>query len=666
MIRYYCLFLVAALSVCGCSDDPGYKFCQSTVEVIFDPDGDVMLPFPSNYFLAEDASTLSGYRVNITKENVPPGETMFEAYTFMQDDLNALDGFGTSAEILFGFSSEIGSREVISGQVVVTPPKSLQISPAETVEVDSPAVLICIDEDSPDYKKPVPLILEYLSEKAEGRTQHTLIIETAFPLRPKTTYALALTTRLTDRSDHCVAPSEPTRRLLSGKNPQEFGLLGERVPLALDILADEGFIKDESEVSGITVITTQSIEEEILAATNEILAGANQPEIVPDSLQVTPGSDGLAAVVIGRFTARQYQDAEGTFVIQDGKPVVQGIEELEFELVIPETTALNQPPFPVIIYQHGLTGHKEQDMGAKRAQAEAGFASLAIDAVEHGPRGSGDGFLDLLHFFTINTEGNFDMPVLRDNWRQTYLDIVSLAELVPVLAEVDLLPDGNPDGVFELQADPVYLSGHSLGSIIASGALALSPRIPLGNLCAGGGRLTTNLFMRSEVFAFFIDALKPEGTTTTDVRRFMPLLQLIIERGDPVNLARLVVAEPPAAISGSAPKHVLYQEVIDDGFVPNRSNETLGRALDQDHLQPVLREVYGLKPVNEPASANHPQNVTAVFFQFDQLSNGDPASHTEIYADEIAQTQWIHFFESYRDTGTPEATDPYRMLGIER
>jgi hypothetical protein len=84
------------------------------------------------------------------------------------------------------------------------------------------------------------------------------------------------------------------------------------------------------------------------------------------------------------------------------------------------------------------------------------------------------------------------------------------------------------------------------------------------------------------------------------------------------------------------------------------------------HLRPVLREVFGLEPVDEPVSINHEKGVTAVLFQFDQLINGDPAGHTEIYADEIAQTPWIHFFETYRDSGTPEAADPYRMLGIVR
>jgi hypothetical protein len=37
-----------------------------------------------------------------------------------------------------------------------------------------------------------------------------------------------------------------------------------------------------------------------------------------------------------------------------------------------------------------------------------------------------------------------------------------------------------------------------------------------------------------------------------------------------------------------------------------------------------------------------------------------------IFADEVAQAQWIHFFATYRDSGRPEIEDPYRVLGIER
>ncbi len=58
---------------------------------------------------------------------------------------------------------------------------------------------------------------------------------------------------------------------------------------------------------------------------------------------------------------------------------------------------------------------------------------------------------------------------------------------------------------------------------------------------------------------------------------------------------------------------VLFQEVIDDGFVPNEADEALGRALGQAQLTPLVHEVFGLEAIAAPASGNHPQGVTAVF-----------------------------------------------------
>ncbi|MBW1809291.1 MAG: hypothetical protein JRJ87_13935 [Deltaproteobacteria bacterium] len=669
MKKFASLVIVTSfLAACGSSQDgPLYDFCQGSTEVTMDYDK-LLLPFPSDYFLIEDSTTPSGYRINLTDQIMPASENMFEAFPFMQEQLAALDGFGTSASIVFGFSKEIGTREEVDEEFIVTPPPSLAISPADTVKTDSPVVLLNISSESADYGNPVPVILEYLSdEDARGRGQYYLIVEPAFALRPKTTFALALTTRLKNKQDHCLAPSAATQQLLSGENIEEFGLLGQRTSKALEILTEKGFIQDAGDLSALTVFTTQSIDEEILSATKEILdsSAANPLSILPGSLEMSPGSGGVALVVTGKFIAANYQSEDGTFVIENNLPVAQGTEELEFELVIPEETAQNKPPFPLVIYQHGLLGYKTQDMGAKRAQARAGFASIAIDAVLHGSRKAESGW-EVTNFFAIDlSTGQFNMPKLRDNFRQCYLDLVSLAELTPAVAELDLLPEGNPDGQTEILAAPVYLSGHSLGAIIAGGAIGLSPRIPIANLCAGGGSLPTNLFMRSEIFGTFIDMLRPEDTTEADVKRFMPLLQILVERGDPVNLARLAITEPNAA-AGSVPKHILFQEVMNDTFVPNQANDAMGRGLGLSHVQPVIREVFGLAALDEPCSLNNPQNVTAAFFQFDILADGTTAEHTEIYADPVAQTQWIHFFETFRDTGIPEVIDPYRVMGIER
>lgn len=648
--------LILATAGCGGGRDGSIDFCQGSNEVIFDPAGDWLLPFPSDLYLAEDPSTPSGHRVVLDESNIPPAEESFTIYPYLAGQMSELDGFGTSADIAFGFSTEIGAREMVGGELVVTPPQSLQIGPADTVGPASPALLVDVDEDSPGFGQPVPLFLEYVSDRTpEGAGQHYLMAEPAWPLRPKTTYALALTRRLTDARGRCVAPSAATRDLLSGRTPGRFGLLGERAPGALDVLEEEGFIQGPGDLAALTVFTTQSIDEQLLSAAAAVLdeAARNPPRVVEESLESTPGTDGVALVVTGRFEAPTYLGPDGTFVFDDGLPVRQGTVELEFELVLPAPAEGHPPPWPVIIYQHGLTGHKGQDMGAKRAQARAGFASLAIDAVLHGSRAAASG-MDVLNFFAIDLEsGAFDMPVLRDNFRQSYLDIVWLAELVPALAGLDLLPQGEPDGVPELAAAPVLLSGHSLGSIIACGGLVLSPRIPAGNLSAGGGRLTTNLFMRSELLGTFIDMLRPEGTTAADIRRFMPLLQMLVERGDPVNLG-VRAAEAPFDLAGGTPRHVLLQEVTDDGIVPNAATESLARALGLSHVGPVHHAVYGLEQLAAPASCNHPSGVTAGFYQFDRLADGQPADHTEIYADPLAQAQWIHFFATLLEEDCPE------------
>lgn len=662
----------------GCKDDdgtPSLAFCESELEVSFDPVNGLLLPFPSDLYLAADASTPSGYRVNITDQNLPKGEPLFAGYSAEQEQLNQLDGFGTTAAITFGFSGEIGVPKQNPGPeelMAADPPPSLVLSPDATTATSSPVVLIGIHEGAADEGRAIPLLVEYLSGvAADGTGQHYLLAEPAYPLLPETTYALALTRRLTDAQGACVAPSEATRRLLGGAEPEAFGRLGELAPRAIGKLVELGFITDAGDLSGLTVFTTQSTTDELVGAAAAIQqqAVADPPTVIAGSITAEASSGGVALEVYGKFSSTSYLGPEGTFVVQDGLPVAQGTEEIEFQLMVPEATAEHQPPFPLIIYQHGLLGTKKEDGGAKRAHARAGFATVSIDAVAHGSRMWDNGVWSLANFFSIDfNDGKFNIPRMRDNFRQTYLDVVQLAELAPALAALDLVPDGAPDGVPEIAASPLYITGHSLGGLMSSAEAALIPDVRIGAFNAGGGGML-NMIRRSELFGNFIIMLKPEEATMAEVYRFMPILQTLAERGDPLNFSRLVIDEPPAELEGSAAKHVLFQAVEADTFVPNHCNEAIARGLAMAHLKPVVHSVFGLAPTDEPVSLNHPAGVTSVFFQFDYLEeNGElvKAEHTASYGDRIPQEQWIHFFETFRDTGAPEVLDPYRVLGIVR
>jgi len=668
------LLLAATLGACS-EDDDRYEFCESEIEVVFDPIDGPLLPFPSDLYLTADSTQRSGYRINLTADNLPSGDVLFTTYSEDQEQLNQIDGFGTTAAIAFGFSAEIGvpkQNPPPEEELIADPPPSLVLDPGATVAATTPVVLIGIGEGSPDEGRAIPLLIEYLSAEApDGTGEHYLLAQPAYPLRPKTSYALALTRNLTDAQGSCVAPSAATRSLLAGAEPERFGRLGELAPRAVELLAGQGFITDAGDISGLTVFTTQSTTDELVdtAALIQQQAASAPPAVIEGSVTVEASSGGVALEVFGKFTSTNYLGPEGTFVVQDGLPVPQGFEEIEFQLMIPEATAEHQPPFPLIIYQHGLLGNKKEDGGAKRAHARAGFATISIDAVAHGSRTWDTGF-SLSNFFAIDfADGQFNIPKMRDNFRQTYLDVVQLAELAPALSELDLVPDGAPDGVPEIAAEPLYITGHSLGGLMSSAEAALIPGVSIGAFNAGGGGML-DMIRRSELFGNFITMLKPEDATITEVYRFMPILQVMAERADPLNYSRLVIDEPPAELEGSAAKHVLFQEVDGDTFVPNHCNEAIARGLGMGHLKPVVHPVFGLPAVDEPVALNHPAGVTAVFFQLDVLfGEGEElvkAEHVESYGDPIPQEQWIHFFETFRDTGEPEVLDPYRVLGVDR
>src|SRR5262249_23331764 len=142
-----------------------------------------------------------------------------------------------------------------------------------------------------------------------------------------------------------------------------------------------------------------------------------------------------------------------------GTPIVIGTPQIPFTIVVPKGT----PPsggWPVIIQQHGLGGQRDTVVGFGEQDAARGFASIGIDAVAHGYRffdckpgapcsqdtannfgGTAipDGFVDgsfagfSVSFLTVNL-GFFpafpNFLGIRDNFRQSHLDLMSLVRLL--------------------------------------------------------------------------------------------------------------------------------------------------------------------------------------------------------------------------------------------
>ncbi len=210
-------------------------------------------------------------------------------------------------------------------------------------------------------------------------------------------------------------------------------------------------------------------------------------------------------------------------------------ETIPFLLSVPKK---REGPAPVVIFMHGHSGSKLDSLLVMGPMARAGVATIGMDAVSHGlglEASERKLILDLVSSYGLeplaaqmmgdgraidqNGDGIVDSGAdyftgyvthTRDVVRQTAIDLMQMVRLLRSFdgtrtwafdvnrdGEPDLAGDFNGDGVVDLGGPdvPIYVSGASLGGILASlmGGIepqidAIAPILPGGYLSEIGTR----------------------------------------------------------------------------------------------------------------------------------------------------------------------------------
>ena len=326
----------------------------------------------------------------------------------------------------------------------------------------------------------------------------------------------------------------------------------------------------------------------------------------------------------------------------DGNPILQAIVDVPVTFVVP---AAAPPPagYPVAIFQHGLGGQRSAVFGLASSLCAGGYLVVAIDAPEHGFRYAGssdevhnvtgepgpDGFaeVDSLQQAVGVFEAFLSIPAIRDNFRQTVVDLMNLVRLLQS-PDLDLSPVGDPP----VDASHIVFVGNSFGSLTGAVLLATEPDVPTGVLNVGGAGLVTYILINSPfIGGDNIPTIATLFGTELEgpLSRFEPftnLAQTILDPADPTSYARNLVDEPlPIRGLGTPlPKNVLQIEAMGDEVVPNSGNEYLARALRLDQVVPAARPVTGLAEVPGPLVHNRVVNGVAVTAG---LIQQNPAAH---------------------------------------
>ncbi|MFU8877209.1 MAG: hypothetical protein ACNA7E_03635, partial [Wenzhouxiangellaceae bacterium] len=529
----------------------------------FDPAAGV-IPFPNNLLLSGSGDLTL---------NIPVADPT--DFGDPQVALNALDGFGTVSPWTFSFSAAVDPASIVPGSSV------------RLFEVQFVFGTIAVQQI---VRELVPGQEFVTSVSPADPTGRTIAIVPLVPLNEMTGYMAVVTNGARDAAGNVATPSQTyflakrTDPLVTAAGVSTDPLLDNATAQALEPLrqlvnAQEGAATavgiDRDDIVLSWTATTQSITpvtnivRSTLSPTSSTVAptGLTTADVLP------PGaSPGIADLLIGVVELPYFlgvptpenptapltefwRAAPGNYVppfdglgldptstnvtVANPLPVETDRQVVPILVTVPnQFSGQVRPPggWPVVIFQHGITGNRSQALAFADTMASIGFAVVSMDLPLHGITQTNpldpaqplaalyvgntpfapianertfdldlqdnetgapgpDGRIDSSGAFFINLQS---LLTSRDNNRQGNVDLSTLALNIPFM-------DINGDGLPDFDGSNINFAGLSLGAIVGTPFLAVEPTVNTGVLSVPGGGIA-NMLNGSQTFGPVIRA----------------------------------------------------------------------------------------------------------------------------------------------------------------
>lgn len=609
----------------------------------FDPSNSV-LPLPNNLLLS-----------GTTDLTLNPPTANPNNYGDPTVAISTLDGWSTTSPMTTSFNAKPDVASVVPGQSVRIFEVSLSAPGGGTTGIVR------------ELAGGTEFVTALAPSDATGRT---LAIIPTQPLQQLTSYLVVLTDGIRDTSGNDATPDQtyflskrPDPLCTNGQSTEP--LLPAATACALEPLRKltnshlavanaAGIARDDVVLSW--VFTTQSITP-VMQAVRSVTEPGQMRLVNSGMTTAAAGLPPIADIHIGTLTVPYYlsapsaanptaplngfwKAAPGAYVppfnaaglsplstnitFANPFPVKTSDVTIPVLATIPNAASGRSRPasgWPVVIFQHGITGNRTHALAVSATLAAQGFAVIAIDMPLHGLPPDSPFAIGNSPFAAIASERTFNVDYInnttgaagsdgvvdssgahfinlsslltsRDNLRQAVADLFVLTASIPSL---DI--DGNGMGDFD--SSNMQFVGLSLGAIVGTSFLALEPNVNVGLLSVPGGGVARMLDgsvtfgprIRAGLAASGVQA----GTPTYD--SFMGAAQQVIDSIDPINYGY-----------ASAQNSILLHEVVGAGsslpdqVVPNSvpgaplsGTEPLIRALGLSSITGTTQAANGIR-----------------------------------------------------------------------
>lgn len=585
--------LLGAMSM-GCSGSDTQSLAPLVIAEGCNPiasEHDCMLPYPSDYFLVDDAAMPSGKRVALTQAAKP--QTAAEA-SFDLTEGNPVDGFSTHQPIMAYFSTGVTAEGVVFHTD----------DPASSQKADSKVLLI-----DAATGKAVPAWGE-IDLNGSLPSERAFIVRPFSRLENKKRYIVAL--------QGLFAANEDGTSGALANAPEGFARIRDKKTasdLVLDPIAQRyekeifpalsalGVSRDKLQlVWDFTTGSEEQLTADLLFMRDEIIAKfeATPPKVtLTKAMENTPlENENIWLRIEGTIRVPLYlESAElGAMLVRDanGKVMQNGETEVPFTLQVPHSANpadANFQPMRILEYGHGAFGLQEEiNYSFMRGFTnQEKYIAAAVDwwgMTESDTKSVVEKALD----------DQSHMLDFVDRLHQGIVNFIALSyALKGPIAE---LPELQRFSKPLYDADKLYYYGISQGAIFGVTMLALNPLLDRGVLGVGGGPYSLNMG-RSGSFVKFSSLLQAPLQSPLTLAKLVMMSQNRWDHVDPMTYASHLLNDMYP--KSPANRHILMQNAIGDHLVNNLSSDLVSRAAGIKMLEGASAPIWGIDTIAGPA-----------------------------------------------------------------
>lgn len=591
------------------------------------------IPFPSNFFTKRVPTSPTGLALEIKEVNTVLLDKALEFIKTMIDIrplLNESEGFATFAPVIFGFSERIDTTFAVED-----PLSSGTQDYAFLMEIGPQGSDVCGEK--------VPVFIRVLEDESVSGIKSIVVLEPFLPLKPNARYAGIITRHLKGASGKNVVQHPDFRTLIESTTDSDHAREIREVEKCLQRLHPPLCLSD---LAVATVFTTRDGPKTLLGKIRDYLYSEDAPPInfslettqsgdiaIYDALNIPniPQGQDLSEssfAVFGTFDCPDFRGSDSNVHVDltSAKPTPSGNLRARFILLFPKNMSMQ--PFRLVVLTHGHGGNKERVAYIAKRFGEQGLAIAGIDLIGHGDlKGTGS-------FMTFD-----DVPQVLGSLIQSNILLLRFFQVIEqFFSEIDLFPDGNGDGIKDLDLSNGFgYVGESLGSITGGAVCALDENCTAIVLNVGGGGLVN--------FApeFVGPLLGSAGQVTYQGLRAG--LAVVVEVFDPIAFAGLL-----------RHKAVLMQAVVGDELLDGPPTWDMARATNLTYVCPCPKDAPFLPSAEAPFTGN-------ALYYFDDARHGFfLADATNPSATDAARIQAAWFLKTALENGVGEVLNGYDFV----